>query len=106
VLQRIGRLPTDKALDIARQISAGLAAAHDRGILHRDLKPANLMLDGRGRVRIMDFGLAVAADAGELAGDTSGTPAYMAPELAALTLFGFTTALAGRPPLGVAALDE
>jgi hypothetical protein len=80
LLQRIGRLPADKALDIARQICAGLAAAHDRGVLHRDLKPANVMLDGRGRVRITDFGLAVAADAAELEADASGTPAYMAPE--------------------------
>ena len=52
LLKRIGRLPPDKALDIARQIAAGLAAAHNRGVLHRDLKPANIMLDGRGRVRI------------------------------------------------------
>jgi hypothetical protein len=80
LLQRIGRLPADKALDIARQICAGLAAAHDRGVLHRDLKPANVMLDGRGRVRITDFGLAVAADAAGLEADASGTPAYMAPE--------------------------
>jgi serine/threonine-protein kinase len=80
LLRRIGRLPADKALDIARQICAGLAAAHDRGVLHRDLKPANVMLDGRGRVRITDFGLAVAADAEGLETDASGTPAYMAPE--------------------------
>jgi hypothetical protein len=80
LLRRIGRLPGDKALDIARQICAGLAAAHDRGVLHRDLKPANVMLDGRGRVRITDFGLAVAADGEALEGDASGTPAYMAPE--------------------------
>jgi hypothetical protein len=80
LLLRIGRLPPDKALDISRQICAGLAAAHDRGVLHRDLKPANVMLDGRGRVRITDFGLAVAADAAGLAPDVSGTPAYMAPE--------------------------
>ncbi len=80
LLKRIGRLPPDKALDIARQICAGLAAAHDRGVLHRDLKPANVMLDGRGRVRITDFGLAVAADASGLEADVSGTPAYMAPE--------------------------
>jgi serine/threonine protein kinase len=80
LLLRIGRLPADKALDIARQICAGLAAAHERGVLHRDLKPANVMLDGRGRVRITDFGLAVAADAAGLEADTSGTPAYMAPE--------------------------
>jgi hypothetical protein len=80
LLKRIGRLPADKALDIARQIAAGLAAAHNRGVLHRDLKPANIMLDGRGGVRITDFGLAVAVDAGPLENDVSGTPAYMAPE--------------------------
>jgi serine/threonine-protein kinase len=80
LLKRIGRLPPEKALDIARQICAGLAAAHNRGVLHRDLKPANVMLDGHGRIRITDFGLAVAADAEELEGDASGTPPYMAPE--------------------------
>jgi hypothetical protein len=79
LLRRIGRLPPDKALEIARQLCAGLAAAHDHGVIHRDLKPANVMLDGRGKVRITDFGLAgVAADLhGE---EGAGTPAYMAPE--------------------------
>jgi predicted Ser/Thr protein kinase len=78
--RRIGRLPAEKALDIARQVCAGLAAAHEKGVLHRDLKPENVMLDGRGRVRITDFGLAGLA--GGIAGDDvrSGTPAYMAPE--------------------------
>ncbi len=80
LLERIGRLPPDKALEIARQACAGLAAAHDRGVLHRDLKPANVMLDGRGQVRITDFGLAVAARVGPREADGSGTPAYMAPE--------------------------
>ena len=61
LLRRIGRLPADKALEIARELCAGLAAAHDRGVLHRDLKPSNVMIDGRGRARITDFGLAVAA---------------------------------------------
>ena len=79
LLRRIGRLPPDKALDIIRQVCAGLAAAHDRGVLHRDLKPANVMLDGRGKVRITDFGLASFAD-DDRRGEVAGTPAYMAPE--------------------------
>jgi len=76
--RRIGRLPGDKALEMARKICAGLAAAHDKGVLHRDLKPANIMLDGRGEVLIMDFGLAGIAH--EIEDIRSGTPAYMAPE--------------------------
>jgi serine/threonine-protein kinase len=80
LLKQIGRLPGDKALEIARKLCAGLAAAHERGVLHRDLKPGNIMLDRQGQVRIMDFGLAAAA--GGVAGGEirSGTPAYMAPE--------------------------
>ncbi len=80
LLRRIGRLPGAKALDVARQLCAGLAAIHDRGVLHRDLKPANVMLDGHGRVRITDFG--VARLLGEEApGELAGTLLYMAPEL-------------------------
>src|SRR6185436_6784118 len=80
LLRRIGRLPGDKANEIARQICAGLAAAHDNSVMHRDLKPANIMIDGRGKARITDFGVAVVAK--ELLGAeaASGTPAYMAPE--------------------------
>jgi serine/threonine-protein kinase len=80
LLRRIGRLPQDKALQIARQICAGLAAAHDAGVLHRDLKPANIMIDGEGNARVLDFGLAGLV---EEFGDEemkAGTPAYMAPE--------------------------
>jgi serine/threonine protein kinase len=80
LLRRIGRLPEDKALDIARQLCAGLATAHTKGVLHRDLKPANIMLDGRGQVVITDFGLAGVADQIHGAEVRSGTPAYMAPE--------------------------
>jgi hypothetical protein len=78
LIRRIGRLPEDKALDLARQLCAGLAAAHERGVLHRDLKPANVMIDGQGQVRVTDFGLA--AIAGEVDQVRVGTPAYMAPE--------------------------
>ncbi len=78
LLSRIGRLPGAKALEIARQLCGGLAAAHDKGVLHRDLKPANVMIDGHGHARITDFGLALRTE--EAAGDKSGTPAYMAPE--------------------------
>jgi hypothetical protein len=77
LLRRIGRLPEDKAIDIARQVCAGVAAAHARGVIHRDLKPANIMLDNAGHVRLMDFGL---ASIGEVSDVRAGTPAYMAPE--------------------------
>jgi serine/threonine-protein kinase len=80
LLRRIGRLPADKGLEIARQSCAGLAAAHEHGIIHRDLKPANIMLDGRGRVRITDFGLAGLAAELEEGDAHAGTPAYMSPE--------------------------
>jgi len=80
LLRRIGRLPPAKALEVARQLCAGLSAAHDKGVLHRDLKPANIMIDGRGQARIADFGIAVEATPDAAATDDSGTLAYMAPE--------------------------
>jgi hypothetical protein len=78
LLKRIGRVPQDKAVEVARQLCAGLAAVHERGVLHRDLKPANIMLDEHGEVRITDFG--IAALAVEDPREMSGTPAYMSPE--------------------------
>jgi serine/threonine protein kinase len=75
LIRRIGHLPQDKAIEFARRICAGLGAAHERGVLHRDLKPANIMIDGRGQVRITDFGLAALAAEIPLSDLRSGTPA-------------------------------
>jgi len=80
LLKRIGRLPPDKAVEVARQLCAGLAAVHERGVLHRDLKPANVMVDERGDVRITDFGIAALAEEVRGREALAGTPAYMSPE--------------------------
>ena len=81
LLLRIGRLPDDKAVEVAQQLCSGLAAAHRSGVLHRDLKPSNVMIDGKGRARITDFGLAIAASEADQQTGHAGTPGYLAPEL-------------------------
>lgn len=80
LLKRIGRLPQDKAVEIARQLSAGLSAIHEKGILHRDLKPANIMIDEQGNVRVTDFGISALAEEVRGGEAIAGTPAYMSPE--------------------------
>ena len=80
LLRRIGRLPSDKGVEFARQICGGLYAAHEKGVIHLDLKPSNIMIDGRGKVRITDFGLARLTEAAGQEMGVVGTPAYMAPE--------------------------
>jgi serine/threonine protein kinase len=83
-LDRAGPLEIEEVLEIGAQVAAGLAAAHDRGLVHRDVKPANILLDRDGHVRLTDFGLARAVDDTTLtqSGTIAGTPQYMAPEQA------------------------
>jgi serine/threonine-protein kinase len=75
-------VPAMEAVEIARQVAEGLAYAHERGVVHRDIKPGNIMINKRGQVKIMDFGLARmrAADHKTSTGMVLGTPRYMSPE--------------------------
>jgi serine/threonine protein kinase/Flp pilus assembly protein TadD len=93
ILQR-GALDPAQFLDIARQVAEGLQEAHDAGVFHRDIKPANIMLDGKSRVKILDFGIASLARRDRSTGETEetfatrtstqnstgGTVPYMSPE--------------------------
>jgi len=76
-----GPLPIDEASDYARQIAAGLAAAHAHDIIHRDIKPGNVIVTPDGVAKVLDFGLAKLADVTLTgSGTTLGTVAYMSPE--------------------------
>jgi eukaryotic-like serine/threonine-protein kinase len=82
--ERMGQasIPVSEAVAIAEQVAEGLAFAHDSGVIHRDIKPSNVMLLPRGRVKIMDFGIArlKVSDIKTQLGMRLGTPKYMSPE--------------------------
>lgn len=112
-LRQQGPLAPVEALRIARQVAAGLKAAHAQGLIHRDIKPANILLSGQTeRALLTDFGLARAVDDASItrAGALAGTPQFMAPEQARgettderSDLFSLGallfTMLTGRPPV-------
>jgi WD40 repeat protein len=107
-----GPLPPQDAAQLVRDLAIATQYAHDRGIVHRDLKPGNVLIDGPGRAKLTDFGLAKRIDAqSELTGSGQilGTPSYMAPEQAGGSAVGppadvyglgalLFALLTGRPP--------
>jgi eukaryotic-like serine/threonine-protein kinase len=77
------QMPTRATIGISRQICRGLQAAHEQGIIHRDIKPQNVLIDAKGEIKLMDFGVARMAEVPEAMtqqGMIVGTPHYMSPE--------------------------
>lgn len=117
-----GPLPVRQAAELVKTVAEATHYAHTKGIVHRDLKPHNILLDGEGKPKVTDFGLAKRLDSGDgmtNTGDILGTPSYMAPEQAqgnqsaigpltdvyALGAILYAT-LTGRPPFQAATLPE
>jgi len=84
VIRMMGQMSPAQVVSIGKQVCKGLSEAHHLGVIHRDLKPQNIMIDRRGNVRIMDFGLARSLKGKGItgAGVMLGTPEYMSPEQA------------------------
>jgi len=80
--ERGGALPAREAVGLMLGVLDALAVAHERGIVHRDLKPSNVLIDGQGRARVMDFGIAARVKEPREAGTICGTPGYISPEAA------------------------
>ncbi len=84
LLERVGRVPLERALNIARQLCLGLDAAHAEGVIHRDFKPQNILLDAEDHAYISDFGLSKSLETDVTgmtrSGEMLGTPRYMPPE--------------------------
>lgn len=81
-LLKDGPLSFEKTSDVLEQVCRGLAYAHRRGVVHRDIKPSNIFVEETGRVKVMDFGIAIIGPRGEEASDEGvmGTPGFIAPE--------------------------
>src|SRR5262249_14261104 len=83
-LREQGRIPVQETVSIARQLAAALQYMHERHVYHRDLKPENVLITPDGRVKIIDFGVALMEGARRMTWrwltNAAGTPAYMAPE--------------------------
>jgi serine/threonine-protein kinase len=84
VIDRAGPAPVDRALELAIQVARGLAYAHEQGLVHRDVKPQNVLLNGSGRAKVTDFGIARALDVRGMTqtGTVLGTSEYISPEQA------------------------